>query len=80
MIAQIIIGIVIILVGAFMVIKTETFYGIFGPIAWADAKFGGTRFFYKVLGIVFCIIGFMVVTNMWQGIITWIFGSLLGKK
>jgi len=81
MITRIIIGIIILAVGALMVIKTEGFLKAFGRVAWAEAKLGGgTRMFYNLLGVIAILIGFLVITNMWQTPIIWIFGSLFGQR
>ncbi|NIV04279.1 MAG: hypothetical protein GWN59_06695 [Calditrichae bacterium] len=81
MIARIIIGVIILAVGALMVIKTESFLKIFGRVQWAEVKLGGgSRLFYKLLGIVGILIGFLVITNMWQMPIIWIFGPLFGQR
>jgi hypothetical protein len=81
MITRIIIGVIILAVGALMVIKTEGFLKTFGRIPWAEAKLGGgSRMFYNLLGILGILIGFLVITNMWQAPIIWVFGSLFGQK
>ena len=81
MITRIIIGVIILAVGTLMVIKTEGFLKTFGRVAWAEAKLGGgSRLFYKLLGMLGILIGFLVVTNMWQTPIIWVFGSLFGQR
>ena len=71
-----IVGIIIIAVGALMVAKTVWFLRMFGRIAWAEAKLGaegGTRIFFKILGVVAIIVGFLIMTETLQGWITGIF-------
>jgi len=81
MITRIIIGVIILAVGALMVIKTEGFLRTFGRVPWAEAKLGGgTRSFYKLLGVAGILIGFLVITNMWQAPIIWILGPLFGQR
>ncbi|MEK9129858.1 MAG: hypothetical protein AAB526_00425 [Patescibacteria group bacterium] len=80
---SIIIGLLIIIAGFFLVIKTEWFIRIVGINYWAERWFGtegGTRMFYKLLGILFCFIGFLTMTGlikpMVMSIITPLFGRL----
>jgi hypothetical protein len=78
MIARIIIGIIILAVASLMVVKTESFLKIFGRVPWAEAKLGGgSRMFYKLIGIIGIFIGFMVITNMWENLVLWIFSPLM---
>lgn len=74
------IGLVLIAVGIFLVIKTEWFIQNFGASAWAEEKFGtsgGTRIMYKVIGILFIFFGFLAVTNMIEGFLIGTVGKLL---
>jgi len=67
---QYFIGIMAILVGAALILKTEWFVQNFGASAWAEEHFGttgGTRIMYKLIGIVFIFAGFLAITNMWNG-------------
>lgn len=75
-----ILGILVIALGAFMVIKTQWFVENFGYSAWAEAKLGGggTRLMYKVLGIIFIIISLLTMTDMMGPILLSIFGGLFG--
>jgi hypothetical protein len=65
---RILLGVVLAGIGAFMVIRTSRMVEWFGAVEWAEAKLGGggTRLFYKLLGIVLCFVGFMVATNLWN--------------
>lgn len=78
---RVFIGILLTGAGAFMVIKTETMLGWFGTVDWAEQKLGGggTRLFYKLLGILVCFIGFMVATNLWNAFLEATLGSILPK-
>jgi hypothetical protein len=40
---------------------------------------GGTNLFYKLLGVVFCLIGFLVMTNLWTAFLQATLGSLFPK-
>ncbi|MFA7653676.1 MAG: hypothetical protein WCX97_01370 [Candidatus Magasanikbacteria bacterium] len=65
---QYFIGIIAILIGVSLIIKTEWYVANFGASAWAEDKFGttgGTRIMYKLIGLVFIFVGFLAVTNMW---------------
>ncbi len=67
-------------VGAIFVLKTEWFVQNFGKVEWAEQHLGfegGTRLFYKLLGlaiIFICLFGF---TGGVQGIILSIFAPML---
>jgi hypothetical protein len=77
---HIIIGIIIIAIGAFIVIKTEAILGIFGRIAFFERTFGtegGSRLGYKIVGVFFIFIGILVLTNMIGGFMEWVLSPLL---
>ncbi len=76
---KIIIGLIIVIVGTFFVIKTEVIFSILGRVNVFE-KFLGTgnsRFGYKLLGIFFIFIGIITMTNMIGGFINFVFGPLL---
>ena len=75
-----IIGILVIVVGAFMVIKTQWLVENFGHSAWAEEKLGGggTRLMYKVLGIAIILLSLMGMTGMLGEVIVSVFGKLFG--
>lgn len=79
-ILRIFIGVAIVAIGAVFVIRTRKFIEFFGPVAWADAKFGGggTNLMYKTIGITLCFIGFMVATNLWNAFLQATLGSIFG--
>ena len=79
MLFRIILGIIISGLGVLMVIKTEKFVAITGPIAWAEDKLGGTRTFYKLGGVVLIFLGFMFMTGMLGDAFVGVFGSLGGQ-
>lgn len=78
---RILIGLGLVGFGAFMVIRTATIVAFFGVVDWAEAKLGGggTNLFYKLIGIVLCIVGFIVATNMWNAFLQATIGSILPK-
>jgi len=79
MIARIIIGLIIVVVGAIITIKAEAVYQAFGSIPSADKYLGtegGSRLAYKLIGIFACIIGFLIMTNLMGKILVAIFGRM----
>ena len=78
---KIIIGILGVILGAIIVIKSEWFLSTFGRVNWAERHLGaegGTRLFYKLLGIAVIIISLLIMTGLIGGILTAIFGPLFG--
>ena len=60
-------GMFIVFIGTLLVIKSEWFLQNFGTIAWAEEKLGmdgGTRLFYKLLGVIVCLVGIMMATGL----------------
>lgn len=78
MLLRILIGFLVAGLGFLMVWKTEWFQSMLGYVDWAEKTFGGggTRFFYKLLGITIIVIGFLVVTNLFDLIIGGFFRSI----
>lgn len=67
---QYFIGVLVIVVGILMILKTEWFLENFGTIAWAEENLGtsgGSRLMYKFLGLIGIFIGFLLITNMFGG-------------
>ncbi len=80
---NIVIGILIILAGVFLVIKTEWFIQNFGTSSWAEQHLGssgGTRLMYKLIGIIIIILSMMGMTGMLGEVIINVFGRLFGLK
>lgn len=65
-------------IGFLMVKKTEVVLSWFGQVPFAEQKFGpgGSRFFYKLLGIAVTFIGIFVATNVISGILEDLAGLL----
>ncbi len=59
-------GIIVMLIGFWMVLKTEKVLSWFGEVPFAEEKFGpgGSRFFYKLLGVLVTFIGIFIATNV----------------
>jgi len=83
MITRIIVGIVGTVVGSIMIMRSEWFLSFFGRIDWAEIHLGsegGTRVFYKLLGMVTILISLMIMTGMIEGLLMAIFGPLFGGR
>lgn len=68
MFTRILIGLAITALGFLFVWKTDLFYSMLGSVPWADRTFGGggTRLFYKLLGVAIIMVGVMVMTNLFD--------------
>jgi len=76
-------GAILIVLGFLLVLQTEWFLENLGRIEWAEAKFGsegGTRFFYKVLGLIFIFLGLTMVFGLFGDIVLWILSPLIPKQ
>lgn len=74
------IGLLIIVAGVFLIVKTEWFINNFGRIAWFEEKLGsegGSRFGYKLIGILAVIIGIIIMTGSGSGFARWLLSPLL---
>lgn len=76
---RILIGIGIVVFGAYTVIRTRNVLEFFGPIEWAENKIGpgGSNLMFKLIGIFVCFIGFMVATNLWGSFVQGTIGSFI---
>lgn len=79
MIGRIIIGLLVCGLGWLMVWKTQWFLDMLGFVDWAEQHLGsgGTRLFYKLLGTFIIIIGFIVITNLWDELVGGFIRSIL---
>lgn len=74
-----ILGLIGVIIGLLMVIKTESIIQTFGTSAWAEEKMGlsgGTRFFYKLIGIGIIFISFLGITGMLNGFLIGTIGRI----
>lgn len=74
------IGAALLAAGAFLVIKTEWFINNFGRIAWFEANLGsdgGSRLGYKLVGILFIVIGIITITGSGNTFMLWLLSPLL---
>ena len=77
---HIIIGLIIILVGLLLVVKSDWFLNNFGRIGFFERHLsteGGTRLGYKLLGMIVVFVGMMVLTNLIGGFGEWALGPYL---
>lgn len=68
-------------VGALIVIYSEKIFKAFGSIPWADKHLGtegGSRLFYKLIGIAIILVAFLYMSGTLQDIGNAIFGRLFG--
>lgn len=80
---RIVIGLLLSVAGFMLVWKAEWFHQNFGTIDWAEQKFGGlggSRFMYKLVGLIAIFIGFLAITNMHQQFFIATLGWLFGVK
>ena len=81
MLARILIGLFVAVIGFLMVWKTNWFLGFVGSVGFAEKYFaaeGGSRAILKVFGVIIVFIGFAIMTNLIQGIIFSLVGPLFG--
>jgi hypothetical protein len=75
---RILIGLAIAAGGAFITIRTRKILDFIGPIGWVEQKlgFGSSILVYKLIGIAFSLIGFIVATDMWDAFLQATLGGL----
>ena len=76
MLTRVLIGLGLIIAGSFLIIKSELMLAWFGRIAWAEEKLGiegGTRLFYKLLGMGMIVLAFLIMSGKIIGILDFIF-------
>ena len=81
LILRILLGAVIVAIGVAFVMKTRDLESFFGPVPFAEKYMGGggTYLFYKLLGVVFCLVGFLVMTDLWTVFLQATLGSLFPR-
>ena len=61
------IGLIVLIFGSLLLIKTEWFYGWTGPIDWAEQHLGtegGTRMLIKIIGLILIMGTFLVLSGI----------------
>ncbi len=72
------IGLVLVGAGFLMVYKNQAFLEFFDRVDWAEAHLsGGTRSFYKLLGFIFILLGFIWLTGLGENFLFWALGGLI---
>jgi len=77
---SIFIGILLAVGGVFLIVKTEWFINNFGRIGWFEEKMGpdgGSRFGYKLIGIILLTVGIIVMTGSGNELMHWLLSPLL---
>lgn len=77
MIGRIIIGIIMLGVGFLFVWKTDIPMGLIGQLQLGRFFSGGSRFLYKLIGIIIIFIGVLAITNLHNEFIAATLGSFL---
>ena len=69
---RVLVGIFITAAGFVIVWKSEWFLRNLGRVEWAEKHLGfegGSRLFYKLLGIIIIFLGLFVISGIWQDIL-----------
>lgn len=79
MLARIIWGLVVTLFGLLLLLRSRWFIDFLGTFDFLEYKIGpgGTQLTYKLVGTFMVVIGFLVMTNLWQAFLQATLGSLL---
>ena len=80
-ILRILLGLGIAGVGTWIVLKTEWLMANFGANRWAEQHLGtegGSRIFYKLIGVALIIIGFAITTDIMQPLLLGFLSPLFG--
>jgi len=82
---HIIFGLIIIVVGALIVIKSEAMLNAFGRIEFFERYLGGeggSRLGYKLVGLIVIFIGFLIMSNMVNDFLGWMLSPIInaGRK
>jgi len=75
-----ILGLIVMFIGVFMVIKSEKMLNTFGRIAFFEKYLGvegGSRLGYKIIGTFAIFIGILIFTDLINGFMEWLFSPLL---
>lgn len=81
MLTRILVGLAVTAVGVMCSYKTEWILTAVGPVEWAERTFGpgGSRTFWKLSGVLICMIGFSILTNLFDGFMGGLVGGLFGR-
>ena len=74
-------GIIAILIGALIVVKSEWILENFGGSSWAEEHMGtsgGSRLLYKLVGMVIILFALLSMAGLMDNILLGIFGRMFG--
>lgn len=77
---KIILGIIMMIVGTLITIKSEAILNFFGRITFFEKYLGtegGSRLGYKLIGILTFFIGLLIMTGMIEGFMRWVLSPLI---
>ena len=77
---RIFVGLIFIVIGAIITIKSERMLSAFGRVGFAEkylGSSGGSRLFYQLFGVILVLVGFLIATDLLSKILISIFGGLL---
>jgi len=77
---NLLVGAVIMALGFYMTIKSNSMLSMFGRIVFFEKYLGtegGSRLGYTLLGIAVTVIGMMVFTNLFGNFLTWVLSPLI---
>jgi len=74
MILRIFVSLVLMAVGFWIVTKTLSVLEIMGSSPFGEKYFGSSGNFYKLIGVLIILVGFLVLTNLHGKLILWVFG------
>ena len=80
---QYLISLIGIAVGALIVIKSEKIYQALGSVPWAEAHLGtegGSRLFYKLIGIAIIFFFFLYISGILQNLVVDFLGPIFGIR
>ncbi|HCC22768.1 TPA: hypothetical protein DF272_01160 [Candidatus Falkowbacteria bacterium] len=77
MLGRIFLGLIFLGVGFVCVWKTDIPYNLIGYINFAERWFGGSRVFYKALGLFLIFMGALLIANLQQRFLEATLGNLL---
>ncbi len=76
---SILIGLALLAAGSVLIIYTEWFLNNFGRLAWFEEKLGtegGSRFGYKILGLLLLFLGITAITGNGPDFLSWVLSPL----
>jgi hypothetical protein len=81
MLTRIIVGLLVTGLGILCAYKTNWILSAVGQVDWAERTWGpgGSRLFWKLFGVAIIMIGFSILTNLFDGFMTGLVGGLFGR-